>query len=178
MNFKNIAINNKKDKKYDIIENIRFLSLKLQINVRTGRLQGQPQNASKSLFWTIAYLLNATNALAFSTDSFFCNCSQAGNDHRNRPNLSIFPDCCRTSQTQATCSWVKPNEGNIAGDWGLGHEDERPELVTGPNCPLRDTAALVIPGIWMAAETSVICPTIITNDKQLNQFIKCLFAEN
>ena len=25
------------------------------------------------------------------------------------PNLSMFPDCSNTSQTQATCSWVKPS---------------------------------------------------------------------
>ena len=123
--------------------------------------------------WVCLYLLNATNALAFSTDSFFCNCSHAGNDHRNRPNLSILPDCWSTSQTQATCSWVKPNEGIIAGDWGLGHEEpDRPtELDIGPNWALSATAALVIPGIWMA-DTSFICPTIITIDKRLYQFIK------
>ena len=27
-----------------------------------------------------------------------------------RANRSIFPDCSNTSQTQATCSWVNPNE--------------------------------------------------------------------
>ena len=31
-----------------------------------------------------------------------------------RPNLSIFPDCSNTSQTHATCSWVKPSGAMMA----------------------------------------------------------------
>lgn len=73
----------------------------------------------------MTYLWNATNAFAFNTDSFLCNGSHAGNDHKNRPKRSILPDCCNTSHTHATCSWVKPNVGNIAGDNELGIVGER-----------------------------------------------------
>lgn len=68
----------------------------------------------------VTYLWNATKALAFKTDSFLCNGSQAGNDHRKRPRRSMLPDCCNTSHTHATCSWVKPNVGNNTGDNELG----------------------------------------------------------
>ena len=47
--------------------------------------------------------------LACSTFSFLCRCSHAGSDQRNRASLSTLPEFWRTSQTQATCSWVKPN---------------------------------------------------------------------
>lgn len=39
----------------------------------------------------------------------------------------MLPDCCRTSQTQATCSWVKPNVGNNAGEIEAG--------IVGDKCP-------------------------------------------
>ena len=70
----------------------------------------------------VTYLWNATNALAFKMDSFLCNGSHDGNDHKNLPKRSILPDCCNTSQTQATCSCVKPNVGNniVVGDNELG----------------------------------------------------------
>lgn len=57
------------------------------------------------------YLWKATTAFAFNTDSFNWIFSHWGSDQRNLPSLSTFPACCKTSQTQATCSWVKPNEG-------------------------------------------------------------------
>ena len=48
---------------------------------------------------------------------------------------SIFPDCSRTSQTQATCSWVKPNEAipvvgvELAEDVPTRDEDSAPPIV-------------------------------------------------
>ena len=49
--------------------------------------------------------------LAFNTLSCLCKCSHGGSDNRNRAKRSIEFDCCNTSQTQATCSCVKPNDG-------------------------------------------------------------------
>lgn len=38
-------------------------------------------------------------------------------------NLSIFPDCSRTSQTHATCSWVKPKEAMPEATEGVISDD-------------------------------------------------------
>lgn len=58
----------------------------------------------------ICYLWKWTRAFALSTDSFLWRISQEGSDHKKRPSRSMFPACCSTSQTQATWSWVNPND--------------------------------------------------------------------
>lgn len=79
----------------------------------------------------------------------------------------MLPDCCKTSQTQATCSWVNPNDWKgMRAVGGQVNEDAREDEAIraedmwcpeeGPCSPRwwleRDE------GIW---EDSVICPMII-----------------
>ena len=53
---------------------------------------------------TLLYLFIGFNLLNFGVFSNWCYFFSY------LANRSIFPDCSRTSQTQATCSWVKPND--------------------------------------------------------------------
>ena len=109
------------------------------------------------------YLWNATSAFALRTDSFLCRGSQAGSDQRKRPSRSMLPDCWSTSQTQATCSWVKPNEGNRAGDSELGIVGERPPVSDGWGVKSRPvTLPRPVKGGIAGVASVVICPTIIT----------------
>ena len=134
---------------------------------QTGHALGKTRGDNITAQRIGTYLWNATCAFALRTDSFLCSGSQAGRDQRKRPRRSILPDCCRTSQTQATCSWVKPKEGKSAGDSELGMVGDKPPVMWWPVewCGVRSrpvTLPRPVKGGITGVASVVICPTIIT----------------
>ena len=107
--------------------------------------------------WDKTYRWKWTRAFALRTDSFLCRISQEGSDQRNLARRSMLPDCCNTSQTQATCSCVKPKDWKGMRDEATGAgqasmaEDRDDEW---PLMPARD-----VRGMW---DDSLMCPIIMS----------------
>lgn len=110
-----------------------------------------------------SYLWKWTNAFALSTDSFLWRISQDGSDQRNRPSRSMFPACCRTSQTQATWSWVNPKDWKGMSVFPFPPVELEPcPSVKGDNPDRLDIAWWPdIPWFGITPDPSDMCPMIM-----------------
>lgn len=69
----------------------------------------------------------------------------------------MLPDCCNTSQTQATCSWVKPKDWKGMSDEGTGAGQPSTAEDRDDEWPLMPASE--VSGMW---DDSLMCPIIMS----------------